>query len=345
MKKSALFLFFVTSLVVSGWVLFGLSSSRALAQETEETPTAVVDTETPTPVVSVEVSPEVPTSTPTPVPPPAPEPDLTVIKSAALDNDLNKNGNIDPGEDVAYRIRIVNNGAELSDLVIEDRFNWDNFKNPVLDNSSCFFTGDKIVCRLDTLSPGVTEISYRVTLKDVLDFQGKSSKEVRNEASVLVGGILQATASTAFQVSAPTPTPSPTVTPTDTPVPSATPNPTPTQSPSGASALGQNWSSTIIVVLLAFVGIAVFTYMGGFASFYRKGSGENKETGETTGMSKDEIELVEKRITVFREGVIIIFIVSTVLLMGIAGALQSDGVISLLSAIVGYVFGRASSRG
>jgi hypothetical protein len=340
MKKSALFIFLVIGLVVLGWVVFSLSSSRALAQATEETPTAVIDSETPTPVINTEI----PTSTSTPEPTLVPAPNLTVIKSAVLDNDLNKNGNIDPGEDVTYKIRIMNNGAELSNLVIEDRFTWDNFKNPNLNNGNCFFTGDKIVCKFDTLGPGITEVSYTVTLKDVLDFQGKTSKEIRNDASVLVGGILQATASTAFQVSAPTPTPSPTVTPTDTPIPSATPNPTPTQAPSGASALGQNWSSTIIVVLLAFAGIAVFTYMGGFAKFYRPSNNANKEAGETSGMSKDEIELVEKRITVFREGVIIIFIVSTVLLMGIAGALQSDGVISLLSAIVGYVFGRASSR-
>jgi hypothetical protein len=340
MKKSALFVFLVASLVIFGWVVLGLGSSRARAQGTDETPTAVIDSETPAPDVSTEA----PTFTPTLEPTPVPTPNLTVIKAAELDNDVNKNGNIDPGEDVAYKIRIVNNGAELSNLVIEDRFNWDNFKNPVLDNSNCFFTGDKIVCKFDTLGPGVTEVTYTVTLKDVLDFQGKTSKEIRNDASVLVGGILQATASTAFQVSAPTPTPTPTVTPTETLVPSATPNPTPTQSPSGALALGQNWSSTFIVVLLAFAGIAVFTYMGGFAKFYRTENGKNKDSAETSGMTKDEIELVEKRITVFREGVIIIFIVSTVLLMGIAGALQSDGVISLLSAIVGYVFGRASSR-
>jgi hypothetical protein len=331
MKKSALFMFLVASLVIMAWIVLGLSNSRALAQATEETPTVVIDTETPTTTPTLE-----PTSVPTP--------NLTVIKSAVLDNDLNKNGNIDPGEDVTYKIRIMNNGGELTKLVIEDGFNWDNFKNPTLDNSNCYFTGDKIVCKFDTLSSGVTEVSYTVTLKDELDFQGRPSKDIRNEASILVGGILQATANTAFQVSAPTATPTPTATATETPIPSATPNPTPTQAPSGASALGQNWSSTIIVVLLAFVGIAVFTYMGGFARFHSLTSGEKEGPAAQQGLSKDEIELVEKRITVFREGVIIIFIVSTVLLMGIAGALQSDGVISLLSAIVGYVFGRASSR-
>jgi hypothetical protein len=190
----------------------------------------------------------------------------------------------------------------------------------------------------------VKEVSYTLTLRDVVDFQDKGSKEIRNEASVLVGGILQGSASTVFQIQAPTPTPTATVTPTDTPVPSATPNPTSTPTPSGASALGQNWSSTIIVVLLAFAGIAVFTYMGGFARFYKLAGAGASESGSTANLTKDEIDLVEKRITMFREGVIIIFIVSTVLLMGIAGALQSDGVISLLSAIVGYVFGRASSR-
>lgn len=337
-------------LVALGVIFFGMNSSRALAQATDETPAAsetatapdqsgVTVTATPTEGPAVEPS---LTATPTASATPTTAPNLTVIQSAGLATDLNNNGNFDPGEDVRYTVRIMNNGAELADLVVESRFDWNSFKIPNLDNGNCFFTGDRIVCKYDRLAPGVTEVSYTVTLKDAIDFQGKGSKEIRNEATVLVGGMPQGSASTVFQLWAPTPTPTATVTPTETPAPSATPNPTPTQTPSGAMALGQNWSSTIIVVLLAFVGIAVFTYMGGFAKFYQTGGGgTNPAAGN---LSKDEIELVEKRITVFREGVIIIFIVSTVLLMGIAGALQSDGVISLLSAIVGYVFGRASSR-
>lgn len=98
------------------------------------------------------------------------------------------------------------------------------------------------------------------------------------------------------------------------------------------------------MVLLSFVGIAVFTYMGGFARFHKLSATGKDGLGAEQGLSKDDVDVIEKRLALFREGVIIIFIVSTVLLMGIAGTLQSDGVISLLSAIVGYVFGRASSR-
>jgi hypothetical protein len=166
-----------------------------------------------------------------------------------------------------------------------------------------------------------------------------------------MGGSVLATASTAFQVSVPTPTPTLTWTPTPTWTPEATgtPAPTwtpePTKVPSGASALGQNWPSTIIVVLLAFVGIAVFTYMGGLARLYNLSDIKTDNPEVVKDLRDDEKEMVIRRMTMFREGVIIIFIVSTVLLMGIAGTLQSDGVISLLSAVVGYVFGRASSRG
>ncbi|MBP1704134.1 MAG: hypothetical protein H6Q38_3241 [Chloroflexi bacterium] len=317
-----------------------MSSSRALAQVAEETPTATVDTETPTSTSIGILDTETPIPAPTLEPPTAtPNPDLTVIKLANLENDLNQNGSIDPGEVVRYTIRIVNNGDELSNLVIQDISDWDKFKYPEQDNGNCYFTNGMIECKLDILEPGETEeVSYKVTLKDVLDFQGKPSIEIQNKASVLLGGSVVANAETAINVSAPIPTP----TPTFTPAPTNTPEPTPR--PTGASALGQNWPSSLIVIMLSFVGIAVFTYMGGLAKFQRISAGGNEDAGAEKGLTKDDVDVIEKRLTLFREGVIIIFIVSTQLLMGIAGTLQSDGVISLLSAIVGYVFGRASSR-
>ena len=44
MKKSAIIGFLAVCLVIFGWAILGMSSSRALAQVAEETPTATVDT-------------------------------------------------------------------------------------------------------------------------------------------------------------------------------------------------------------------------------------------------------------------------------------------------------------
>lgn len=88
----------------------------------------------------------------------------------------------------------------------------------------------------------------------------------------------------------------------------------------------------ITIGMLALIGIGVFTYVGGIAKFQ----------GSRDAEANSDITIA--RVAMFREGIIIIFIVSAVLLMGIAGTLTSDGVNSILSAIVGYVFGRASGR-
>jgi hypothetical protein len=45
-----------------------------------------------------------------------------------------------------------------------------------------------------------------------------------------------------------------------------------------------------------------------------------------------------------REGVFLIFIVSAILILAIGEGIREDGAISILSAIVGYVFGREATR-
>jgi hypothetical protein len=75
--------------------------------------------------------------------------------------------------------------------------------------------------------------------------------------------------------------------------------------------------------------MAVLVYVGGIAKF------------ECSPDAEGEAELHLKRIALVREGVFLIFIVSAVLILAIGRGIEPDGAISILSAIAGYVLGRA----
>jgi hypothetical protein len=318
----------IIAVIVLGWVLliFGNSSYQVKAQgEDTSTPT---ETETPFPTE---------TQTPSPTPDLS---NLTVTKRFMLSNDRNRNGSIDSGDSIMYTIEVNNTGAQPVDLLLQDRLNRDFFELALANQiGDCFINGELIECSLKGIGSGI--VQYTLTFKDSIDFRGNPSLDVVNVVSVLFQGVQVATASAQFSVNAPTATPTPTATITSSPTITPTPTTTPTQTaiptatpippPPGAPALQQGWVTVIIVAFLAVIGIAVFTYVGAIAKIGSKDEDENKT------------KLTEARVAMFREGTIIVFIVSAVLLMGIAGTLPSDGVISILSAIVGYVFGRATA--
>jgi hypothetical protein len=59
---------------------------------------------------------------------------------------------------------------------------------------------------------------------------------------------------------------------------------------------------------------------------------------------RNKRELSRQRIAMVREGVFLIFIVSAILILAIGEGIAEDGAVSILSAIVGYVFGREATR-
>ena len=322
MKKSTILRILAIILLGGGFFIFG-SSSYLVKAQAEDTTTP---TETITPSPTIEL------------------PNLRVTKSYAPSNDRNDNGSIDPGESITYTITVENTGMQLADLVLQDPVNWDYFELNLENHSeNCYINGETIECTLKQV--GKSEITYTLTLKDPLDFRGNPRLEVNNVVTVLFQGTPVVTAAAQFSVNGPTSTSTPTETSTATPTitpsltitpsPTEIPTPTPVPPPPGASALQEGWVTVIIVAFLAIIGIAVFTYVGAIAKI----GGKDGQLDKT----EDAVKLSEARVAIFREGTIIVFIVSAVLLMGIAGTLPSDGVISILSIIVGYVFGRASA--
>ena len=61
-------------------------------------------------------------------------------------------------------------------------------------------------------------------------------------------------------------------------------------------------------------------------------------------IAEKRIDLAQQRLSVVREGIFLVFIISAILILAIGEGIREDGAISILSAIVGYIFGRAVSR-
>jgi uncharacterized repeat protein (TIGR01451 family) len=260
-------------------------------------------------------------------------PNLELKKEYKITSDINANGNIDPGDKILYTITFLNKGPiDATDLVIRDKLPVQYFevikKEDITKEGS--YNGEFIEWSVDKLtSESANSVSYSVTIKDQLT---SGITEISNPVTVLAEGIVLTEARSVFTVNVPTSTLSPSSTPTiATPTPtSGTITATATQV-SGASALSGSPLPTWIIFSIAVIGIAVFTIVATVVRFGLKDDAE---------IDKD---FLDHRLSVFREGVIIIFIVSAVLLMAISDVLPSDGAISILSAIVGYVFGRAKT--
>ena len=99
-------------------------------------------------------------------------------------------------------------------------------------------------------------------------------------------------------------------------LPSLTPTPAPPRE-STFTAEKQAWIPAILVALISLVTIAAVVYVG------------------------THQDIKPHQIGLVREGIFLIFIVTAVLILAIDRGIPADGAISLLSAIAGYVFGRA----
>jgi uncharacterized repeat protein (TIGR01451 family) len=315
MNKHLLLKILAISLLVFSGGFYQFNHSNAMVRNQEIPPT------------TTEQILEQATSTPTPTFTP---PNIELKKEYKLINDINANGNIDPSDKVTYMITFTNKGStDATNLVILDRLPSQYFE--VIDKEDIIkggiYNGEFIEWDIGTLTAGSSDsVGYNVTLKSDLS---AGTTEISNPVAILSEGVTLAEARSIYKITVPTPSPS--MTPQPTPSPSPTPiTPTPTTIVPGASILSGSPLASIIVGLMAFLGIAVFTLMVFFVKV-------------TNGSADVQDDQFHAKVSIFREGVIIIFIVSAVLLMGISNTLQPDGVISILSAIVGYVFGRASS--
>jgi uncharacterized repeat protein (TIGR01451 family) len=306
-----------TSVLVIGFGLYLASFSSAIAQNQGEPSATLEETQgeatgTPTPTLAL--------------------PNLEVKKEYKLTSDMNANGSIDAGDKVTYTITFSNVGStDAANLVIRDNLPVQYFeiikKEDIAKDGT--YNGQFIEWKIDKLAANSSDsVSYTVTIKNLL---ASGITEISNPVTVLSGGSVLAEAKSIYTVTVLTPSPTPTI--TLSPTVTQTAEATPTTVSAGASTLSGSPLPTWIVAIMATLAILVFTYVGAVAKFP-----PGKDADEN-----DHFNLT--RISIFREGVIIIFIVSAVLLMGISNILPSDGVISILSAIVGYVFGRATTKG
>jgi hypothetical protein len=78
-----------------------------------------------------------------------------------------------------------------------------------------------------------------------------------------------------------------------------------------------------LIGVLAIISMAVLAYVGAVAKY-----------------STDD-EVNRRRISLVHEGVVLVFIVSAILVLAIGRGIESEGAVSIISAIAGYVFGRA----
>jgi magnesium-transporting ATPase (P-type) len=118
-------------------------------------------------------------------------------------------------------------------------------------------------------------------------------------------------------------------------VPTPTPEPTPKpelppeeEGPAAGIFAGMPLLPSVLIGILAIVAMVILAYVGAIAKY-----SPDKE-------AKDDLN--RQRIALVREGVFLIFIVSAVLILAIGRGIEPDGAISILSAIVGYVFARAA---
>jgi len=100
---------------------------------------------------------------------------------------------------------------------------------------------------------------------------------------------------------------------------------------------------SVLIGVLAFGAMVVLTYVGAIANFDFSKKDEKNERVDSTRLVEEQGRFERSRISLVREGTFLIFIIASILVLAISRGVEPDGAISILSAIVGYVFGRASS--
>ncbi len=256
-------------------------------------------------------------------------PILTIDKevAAALVKDLDLDGVIDAGDTIKYIITYENIGdGQATEVAIVDDYDQTLIVSIAIANISAdgVADGDTITWHLGTVEAGTKgSASYNATLKSVFPL-GSTNVEnkaiisndkvepVSDEATVLVEVI-------------PTPTPTPTFTPTPTTAPTPSTVKVKATKAQGEGPLTDT-QITILLAVLLIGGLVVIGFMG----FQTLKAGE---------AAKDR-----EHIRCLIEGVTLVVIFFTIIVLALHNAIEPDGIISIVSAIVGYMLGRRAAR-
>jgi uncharacterized repeat protein (TIGR01451 family) len=248
-------------------------------------------------------------------------PNLTIAKEKApgLIKDLNGNGIADPGDTIKYDIAYENKGdADATEVIIVDDYPETLIASITNISGDGKDDGSTITWDLGILAAGESgSLSYEATLKETFPL---GLTNVQNPATISSKETEPTSATATVKVEvAPTPTPEP------MPKPELLPE---EEGPAAGIFAGMPLLPSVLIGILAIVAMVVLAYVGAIAKY-----SPDKE-------AKDDLN--RERIALVREGVFLIFIVSAVLILAIGRGIEPDGAISILSAIVGYVFGRAT---
>lgn len=259
-------------------------------------------------------------------------PILDLSKSFNLISDMNSNSIIDPGDTVRFIIKYTNKGnADATHVTIRDDY---NEKMMMIENitGSGNNDGKVITWDLGLVKAGNTgTVSYDAKLSvEAFNF---GLTEIQNQAVISSNEIEDQSANASIKVNVPTPTPTPTpsLTPTLTPAATQTPTPVSTPIPSEGPRSGifydKGVDTLLVVSLISFIAMAALFVS---PSLMRR-------VGITGEDYKESLE-------VLRHGIFLVFIVFAVLILALGGGVKEDGAISLLSAIVGYLFGKGTGK-
>ena len=247
-------------------------------------------------------------------------PNLTIAKEKApgLIKDLNGNGIADPGDTIKYDIAYENKGdADATEVIIVDDYPETLIASITNISGDGKDDGSIITWDLGILAAGESgSLSYEATLKETFPL---GPTNVQNPATISSKETEPTSATATVKVE---------VAPTPTPEPTPKPEKPEEEGPAAGIFAGMPLLPGVLIGILAIVAMVVLAYVGAIAKY-----SPDKE-------AKDDLN--RQRIALVREGVFLIFIVSAVLILAIGRGIEPDGAISILSAIVGYVFARAA---
>ncbi len=256
-------------------------------------------------------------------------PILTIDKkrAAVLVRDLNGNGKPDPGDIIKYIITYENiSDVQAIEVVLVDDYDQDYIESIANISADGRDNEDTITWNLTPVAAGAKDsASYDATLKSVFP-PGPSN--VENKATISGDNVETASDKEPVLVEV-IPTPTPTPAPTFTPVPTAAPTPS-TLKVQATIAQGEGpLSNTQITILLAMLLVGGLVVVG-FMAFQT--------------LTSDQAAKDREHIRCLIEGVILVVIFFSIIVLALHNAIERDGVISIVSAIVGYMLGRRAAR-
>ncbi|MBV7337768.1 hypothetical protein KFU94_57970 [Chloroflexi bacterium TSY] len=236
---------------------------------------------------------------------------------ADLIQDLNSNGKADPGDTLRYKVTYQNQGtAPASDVIIVADYAEGLVSNLAnITPSTAVDDGDALKWSLsEPVAPGTeTTFTYDVRLKNEMP---EATTTIQHLVSLFSQEQEPVSNSTLLTIEPPSVV----------------------EDSFGRGLFAGNTNTlSILVGLLVAAALFVLTYVGAIAT--------PKVQADDSEEAKEAYALERARVSMVREGVFLTFIIASVLILALGEGIKEDGAISILSAIVGYVFGRVSSSG